>query len=295
MKTYGKILRADHGHMADLLSGPVVVEEKIDGSQIRFGVFDGKLRISSRRVKLHEGSEGMFGLGCAAIREAFNAGKLLKGHTYCGEYLAKPKHNTLAYEDVPSGYIAIWELLDKAGNPSPRILRAGAAVEAGFDEVPVVHVGETTMTELRAMLDRESYLGGQKVEGLVIKNYAKPGPYGGPLLVGKLVSDRFKELNDKDFRARNPTQSDFMADLIDKYRCEARWEKAIQRMRDDGTWTGTPKDIGTLMKSIVSDVADEESEAIKDALWKHFGKQFRRGVTRGFPEWYKEQLQQSTP
>ena len=56
---------------------------------------------------------------------------------------------------------------------------------------------------------------------------------------------------------------------------------------------GTPADIGMLIKAIPEDILKEEGEAIKDALFAHFWQFIRRGVTRGFPEYYKEMLAKS--
>lgn len=78
--------------------------------------------------------------------------------------------------------------------------------------------------------------------------------------------------------------------IIDIYKHENRWKKAIQHLRDEGVLQGAPQDIGPLMKEISQDVLKEEEQAIKEMLWKYAWPQISRGVTRGFPEWYKELL-----
>ena len=72
---------------------------------------------------------------------------------------------------------------------------------------------------------------------------------------------------------------------------EARWRKALQAMADDGKLTNSPKDIGPMIGRIKKDIFEEEGERIKEGLFNHFWKNsISRGVTRGFPGWYKEQL-----
>ena len=49
LRSYPKVFNLGHRAVRDLLSGPVVVQEKIDGSQFSFGVGeDGTLLIRSR-------------------------------------------------------------------------------------------------------------------------------------------------------------------------------------------------------------------------------------------------------
>jgi len=49
-------------------------------------------------------------------------------------------------------------------------------------------------------------LGGCKVEGVVVKNYAKQFLLGGqpmPLMMGKFVSENFKEVNQKTWKGEH--------------------------------------------------------------------------------------------
>jgi hypothetical protein len=71
---------------------------------------------------------------------------------------------------------------------------------------------------------------------------------------------------------------------------EARWEKAVQHLRDDGALTDSPKDIGALLKALNHDIDVECKDEIKDALWQMFRKDILRVASRGFPEWYKRCL-----
>ncbi|WP_287728590.1 hypothetical protein, partial [Microcystis sp. M061S2] len=61
--------------------------------------------------------------------------------------------------------------------------------------------------------------------------------------------------------------------------------------REDGTLTGTVRDIGPLMKSIFTDISEEEETNIKNMLYRLFHKDLMRMATKNFPETYKHWLE----
>jgi hypothetical protein len=109
-------------------------------------------------------------------------------------------------------------------------------------------------------------------------------------LIGKYVSEDFKEIHQASWKENNPTRKDFMAMMIGKYKTVARWEKAVFRLRDSGNLENDPRDIGRLIKEVWPDVVAECKEEIMDDMWKFFAKDLQRGVTGGLPEWYKTRL-----
>ena len=81
--------------------------------------------------------------------------------------------------------------------------------------------------------------------------------------------------------------------LTDRYRTQARWHKAVQHLREAGTLTDSPKDIGPLILEIPADVLKECEGEIKDTLFAWAWPHIRRGLTAGMPQWYKDLLTQS--
>jgi hypothetical protein len=81
--------------------------------------------------------------------------------------------------------------------------------------------------------------------------------------------------------------------LIQAHRTPARWNKAVQHLREEGKLTQTPKDIGPLIKEVQRDVFAECTEDIKEALFKWAQGQISRGVIAGLPEFYKQELARS--
>ena len=78
--------------------------------------------------------------------------------------------------------------------------------------------------------------------------------------------------------------------IINSYTTERRWEKAVERLRDNGDLVNEPKDIGFLVKAVENDIKEECKEEISEKLFNHFWNQIRRCVVRGLPEWYKKEL-----
>ena len=106
---------------------------------------------------------------------------------------------------------------------------------------------------------------------------------------GKYVTEEFKEVHNKNWKAEN-TGKGKLEVAISQYRSEARWNKAVQHLRDDGRLTESPRDIGELIKEVRKDISLEEKENIKDQLWSIFKNDFLGMATSGLPEWYKEKL-----
>ena len=304
--SYPSIFALGHRAIKDLLQSEVNVEEKIDGSQFSFGLVEASpadivyrifkdgpfaLKIRSKGCVMHvDAPEKMFNLAAETVRNL--ADLLIPGWTYRGEFLGRPKHNALAYDRVPKGNVILFDV--NTGNQE-YLTYEGKVVEAdrlGLEVVPRLFTGRINSAEdVRRFLESTSVLGGQKIEGVVIK------PVGYDLfgldkkcLFGKFVSEAFKEVHRANWKAENPTQTDVIGLITAMYTTPARWQKSVQHLRERGLLQDDPRDIGMLIKEVQEDVFKECADEIKEALFKHGWGHIRRGLTRGMPEWYKEQL-----
>ena len=284
---YPNIYALGHAALTDLFDGPVLVEEKVDGSQFTFARVDGELVC---RSKGKDQSPGVTDKMFEPAIEEIQGLDLHDGWAYRAEYLQKPKHNVIAYDRVPRHHLVIFDI-----NTGDEVYLSYADKEAeaarlGLEVVPSKAAGIIASWEdLQPYLDHYSFLGGTKVEGIVVKNYARFGR-DKKALMGKFVSEAFKERNSKEWVAANPTTHDIIIQVTDSLRTEARWEKAIQHLRDNGELAGSPQDIGPLIKEIRADILKEETEYIRDRLFRYAWPQIERKVVAGFPEWYKERL-----
>jgi hypothetical protein len=294
LHSYPKVWNMGHPAIKDLFAGPVAVQEKVDGSQFTFGVLGGALHCRSKGATIDpDAPNGLFAPAVATAKRLHDAGLLTEGWQYRGEALCKPKHNTIAYDRAPAGGVILFDIDCGLENRlDPEVVSAHAE-RLGLECVPTFFHGEVkSMADLARLLETDSCLGGAKIEGVVVKNYARWGE-DGKMLMGKYVSEAFKEKHAKDWRGRNPTRADLVEVISRTYATERRWEKAVEHLRDAGQLECSPRDIGKLMKAIPEDIQAECEQEIKDALFAHFWPTIRKGTTLGLPEWYKRQLAES--
>lgn len=291
LRSYSQPFNVGHAGASEVFDGPVVVEEKIDGSQFSFGVAeDGEtLLCRSKGAQINvDAPEGMFAKGVETARALIP--ELTPGWTYRGEYLQKPKHNSLAYSRIPAKHIILFDI-DRGDQdyltPDEKRTEAG---RLGLEVVPTLYEGTVLSSDqFKALLPEVSILGGQPAEGIVAKNYALFTPDSKVMMV-KYVTESFREVHKGEWRKSNPSGSDFVDQIIAAHRTPARWQKAVQHLREQGLLEGSVKDIGLLMKETGMDIIKECEGDIRDALWAYAWPKIQRGVTKGLPDWYKGKL-----
>jgi hypothetical protein len=292
LHSYPKIYAIGHAAIPDIFTDTVIIEEKVDGSQFSF-LYDGEeMRFYSKNARVMPEIAGMFKNGVDALLPL----KYLvrTGWIYRGEYLQKPKHNCLNYNRVPKGHVILFDVTTGNEVYLSRQEKEAEAARLGLEIVPLIYEGNVSNPEdLISLLDRESILGGQKIEGFVVKNYTRFSR-DGKAQMGKFVREDFKETQNKDWKAANPTISDIVERIIATIKTEKRWEKAVFHLRDRGMLTQSPRDIGPLMKEVQQDLSAEEMDFIKTKLAEWATPRILRASTSGLPEWYKEKLLKDT-
>jgi len=288
---YGKVWNLGHKAILELFMDEVVVEEKIDGSQFSMAVKDGILSCRSHKQQIDfDYPNKMFGLAIKTALDLHNDSLLKEGYTYRCEYLAKPKHNTLAYNRIPKKNLILFDIDRGLQNYLSYDEKVAEANLLGLEVVPLLFKGKIVSQDMfKKLLETDSILCGQKVEGIVIKNYARFG-IDGKCLMGKFVSEKFKEIHRGSWAARNPTQGNVIQKLGESLKTEARWIKAVQNLKETGEYKGDVADIGNLFKRVNKDIIEECSGQIKDVLFKAFWPKISKIVTSGLPQWYKDEL-----
>jgi len=295
VNSYPSIYNIGHAAIADLLKGPVIVEEKVDGSQFSFRLNPetGEVECRSKGAQLNiVAPEPLFS---KAVQTAISLKDwLVPGFTYRGEYLSGPSHNALCYSRVPANHIMGFDI-----NTGPEVYmtkeeKRETFQSLGLECVPILFTGVIEdVNHFRNLLETESVLGGQKIEGVVVKpvNYDLFGK-DKKVLFGKFVSESFREVNAKAWETEHRTKGsqEILIILRDAYGTQARWQKAVQHLKERGLIQNDPRDIGELMKEVPEDIAKECTDEIKEKLFAWAWPQLRRGFVRGLPEWYKEEL-----
>lgn len=288
--SYSNVYQIGHKAIQNLFDGDVIIEEKVDGSQFSFGVIDGELQVRSHgKQMLVDAPEKMFNKIVEHVKTIKD--NLHPGWTYRGEYLEKPKHNVLCYLRTPKNYFIGFDIMSE--NQEEYFSYDEKLTEysrIGFEVVPLIFSGKVTSVEMFTdFLERDSVLGGTKIEGVVVKNYSQFS-LDKKVCMGKYVSERFKEVAQKDWKERNPVGKDIVLLLGERFHTEARWQKAVIHLREAGILDGSPKDIGNLIKAAKDDIQKECQEEIKDTLYKWAIDNILRRSVAGLPEWYKDQL-----
>jgi hypothetical protein len=293
LHSYPEVYQLGHKLVSNVLNGHVLVEEKVDGSQISFGLDEHlKLRMRSKNKEIDiDNPDGMFKTAVEFLVKYQSV--LHPNWVYRGEYLLKPKHNTLEYYRVPHNHIIIFDICDGLESYLSYSDLCAEAKRIGLEVVPLFAEGVFTEANILAhkdiWLSRESILGGTKVEGVVIKNY-NVFTAEKKVAMAKIVRQEFKEQNSSNWKDEHPTSQDIIQRLIETYRNEARWRKAVQHLRDAGELQGEMKDIPLLMKEVSADVLKECKDEIVERLFAYAWPKIMKGITRGLPEWYKSQI-----
>lgn len=301
MKSYQKIVHLGDQVADRLLVGNVDIEEKIDGSMFRIEVNpDGIVNCGSKKVDFSQsGVEKNFSKGVETVKKAFENEKLNGTITIFGEYLASPKQNTLCYERIPKNHIMIFDIVSSDPIQGDHwfgyYAKKSLADKFGFECVPLLYSGDgagINQDFINELLKTKSVLGNELIEGIVVKNkgqYYDITKY--PWLAGHWMAGKYVR---KEFQERNSGEHAGEKSGIDglkiSYGGAARWNKAIQHLRDDGKLQGNMRDMVLLLEEVKRDIIEEEKENIKEELWKIYSRQILGSAIKGLPEFYKQKL-----
>jgi ATP-dependent RNA circularization protein (DNA/RNA ligase family) len=297
--SYSKVFALGHPQIENLCMDQVLVQEKLDGSQFSFmrevkynGIdTDDTLHMRSKGALIFPAAPpALFKKAVDAVLEVSD--KLTPGFVYRAECLTSRTHNTLTYERAPKNWFVVFDIEDMNAG-AYHFLPTGKIMEEcgrlGFEYVGCDRVATIASTaDLAYQMALPSMLGGAR-EGVVLKNYARYTE-DGKVMMGKYVSEKFKEVHQGAWKANNPTGTDIIEQLILRLATEARYEKAVQHLREGGRLLGDLRDIGPLIREVQTDVIAEETERIAKALLGWAKGKIERGVGRGVPQWYKDRL-----
>lgn len=296
--SYPKIYNLGHVALANLFDdNSVLVQEKYDGSQLSWmWDVEGELFVKSKG-KMQAGggavTDKMFN-GAVEYLTGIDQPAASVNCVFRGEWFTSAKHNTLAYDARPLNGLVLYDAEWAPSDFATVNEVAEMAEEQGISSARTLEVWSglhPILDHLKAWLATESSLGGPLVEGVVFKNYARMDPFQpDKVLMGKYVSDDFREKHGKAWKAKNPGRGDVIEGIVAQLNTEARWEKAVQHLRDNGDLEGSPRDIGALMVEVKRDILEEEKIWILAKLQQNFLPKITRGLGRGLPDWYKAKL-----
>lgn len=290
INAFPKIWALGSKYAEGIFDTQVEITEKLDGSQFGFSNPATGLIVRSKGASIDVNDPPkLFG---PAVAHVLHVQEILDPRfAYYGEAICSKRHNTLTYERTPKNFIALFAIYDLFHHEW--LAYDDMELEAerlAVDCVPLLFSGDADGEICRRLIGQESFLGGCKAEGIVVKAF-KDVQIGGvmyPIHSAKYVTEEFKEKHsqNKVFRSGKSNSQEF----FEQFNTEARFVKAVQKLKEAGSYQGEPKEIGPLMKILNQDLEEECKEDVKDALWAMFRKEFLSTATRGFPEWFKRSL-----
>ncbi len=280
MIKYPKIYALGSSENDGILNEIGVIQSKIDGANFQFQYLpeENKLIFGSRNQELLENTNPENWVAIKSYKKAFeeHKDKFIPNVIYYSESLQK---HTISYDNIPNtiGY----DIFDIERNE----FWDWKAAKQAFEniEIPFINIHyegllkDITIDQLNEYIKKSPYRKDGD-EGIVIKCYNKLNIYGRPLWA-KIVDPLFKEQNKKAFKGQIPTLKNDTSDIVDQYFTDARFIKAIDRLRENGNIIDmrlTPK----LFKYISNDILSENILEIMNEYNSINFKQFNNIIAK---------------
>lgn len=181
----------------ELLAGPVLLEEKVDGANVMLWLEDGVLQVASRGGAGAMDRGGQLGPLRAWMGPRSDALRTLlqDGRVLYGEWLWR--RHTVHYSRLTDWFFGL-DVLERDGTWLDLDARDRVLAESGVEGPPrIAGPGSWTLDAL-TQITRVSSLGDQHAEGLVVRR--APGN-GARVRVAKLLAPSFERMSDADFAA----------------------------------------------------------------------------------------------
>jgi hypothetical protein len=280
--------------LEELFSGrEVVIQEKIDGSNVGIHVgADGEWAVQSRNQMLTAAEPGMFAKVFDWCRVRALSGMFDQLYRHFNEtpiilYGEMVGNGKLRYPDAPAFLLFdIYIPCDEVFLRPPFVREVAQAYS--IDYLPYAYIGQYQGLEhVKRFLGQSIFNRDVEMEGVVVKTYgdvkcwytrASDGEviyYSEPMLAGKLVSEDYQEV--KAPHTSLKTATDPLEIIVDSVVTEARIRKAAQRAEEMGKDVRKPHN---LIPIVAKDVHDEESDLIKEMLFKAYWKDINRRIAQ---------------
>jgi len=274
----------------------IVVQEKLDGSNFGFYYKDGEIVFQSRSRLLGPEPEKMFKpaidsvLFCLDI--AFDKLENYPNYVFYGEAIGTGK---IKYTSASK--FVLYDVCDRERDSWLTDEEVTAlAFRLGLATVHVLYAGKWQgLDHIKSLLGISHY-GDVQAEGVVVKAHALQGMYTDketgetgtftiPYYMGKLVTEEFKEVNKT--RSALHKIDDPVTTIAQQFVTPARIDKAVARLIEQGRTDYQPHDI---IAEVSRDVKKEESDTIKEQLFKAYWGQIGRRIAQDVLAMYQPEM-----
>lgn len=229
--------------------------------------------------------------------------------TVFGEYMPSSKPKKIPYNRAPKNYLAVFDIMvsneEKYAFLHPIDTKFDAICETlQVDQVPTLHFGngcgmQDFIKVNETFFDKESYLGGHKIEGTVSKSYDnfldKNGvkmvdkSYGGEKLALPMIKFVQPYLQEHAYVEKMDTSTiEGIAQFIgDRCITEGRVYKALTKLEFDAQTTYDRSNTKEIIKEVMNDVLVEEDASIRKMLYKEFKSSFGKNAKKIVDTYFK--------
>ena len=283
MFEWPKIKNLGEGPTRSLFGQHVVIEEKIDGSNIAV-MFDSDcgIKANSRRgmIKL-DNPPSSCRVGVNYLKNISNL--LNPDVTYFFECRDDIDSHHTSYQRVPANGLVLLDIVSNNGewysSENKRMVAEILNCEYSFmSELKP----PWSLHELAEFMEHDSMLG-NNMEGVVVKNINESEH-----IMAKLVRYEYRESFIPNWSGRDDLSS-IAASTSVAVATEIRFDKVAQKMSDNYELKNDRADIGKLVMAIWDDVIEEESDKFQELSSKQI-KDVRNDINRRATIWYKAKL-----
>jgi hypothetical protein len=253
---YNKVYHIDKEEVEGILSGPVTVQEKIDGANASIWLEDDEFRLGTRNNEVPN-FRGLW----EYVDKHEGIKKLLLDHPHCrlfGEWLVK---HTLEYNPEAFGHFYLFDILDEsAGEWMPPNIVKNIADIHGIQRPHVFIQGAKNLTKERI----EQFLGqsrlGEKGEGVVIKrDDGFTNKFGVYPRHAKMITSDFAEENHATFGGNNKASPHYHEQyVVNTWLTWERVEKVVHKLEHTLDRQLDKSDTPRVAETVYHDMLTEE-------------------------------------
>jgi len=275
MKKYPSLNYPDHDETNGLLAdGKIFVQEKLDGANFRFcreENLDKEYHTDNREIvfgsrniayKNEKDVDKTFSHAVEYVRERVSDEDMASIEesiggpvTIFGEAL-HPHTLEYDFEEIPN--VVAFDIWNHSSAEFVSPIRAKHFVEQtiGLEFSPILDIVEVSDWKEYEMSVPKSAYGNVKAEGMVLKNPTTN-------VYAKIVREEFKEKHTKSFGKPKKHQDMGEEKLSYRYIPNARIEKQVHKLIDEGDWDSKQMEMmEELPEAVIRDMANEEMEEI---------------------------------
>ncbi|MHA1408837.1 MAG: RNA ligase family protein [Candidatus Odinarchaeia archaeon] len=286
----------------------VICTEKLHGTNMRFGIINGKFRIGSRNQEwdANTTNDG-FGflkwsesnIDKTKLRYLYN---LYGNIIFYGEFIGKGIGKGITYfADDTKDYRVFAVRINGKFQDFYTVMQLASIL--GLRTVPLLFVGHPEIDKFKAIYDRISTEATQNgieltnniCEGIVIYSYPLIENKRGDLVIAKFKNDKFSEKAHQPKHPRNSNKNTTLPakckEFIDSFITETRLEHVVLPIQADHSEPLSMSEMGEILKNMMADIERECADELNSLqLNNQDYKQLKRHIIAKTKTLYKAYL-----